>query len=356
MSQHEHHHPRAAAHLAPSIPPCPPADFANHLPKDHYLHTGAPTEWWWIIGTLKAGARTFGFEINAAHLMTYFSQVMLTDVANNAHYQQTKLQLGAGPDWAQSDPSKDWTVQLGNPSTDDSWITMHAPQATPTQNMAIKAAFVDAKTQKPVRFDLVLSQKSEPIQIWGTGVTAPPMPPTVETNNYYYSLTRCETHGTVTFDGETFPVEGLTWMDHEYGLFGSSSKPVKWFLQAVQLSDGIHISHSVSFPDAPPAKGVPTPSSATIQLADGTIYFDKHCTLTPLGDPWINKDTGAWFFLEFQIEIPSCQANLIVKSLVAEQDFPFPGGIADTYEGVASATGTFLGEAVHGTAWNEQQP
>jgi predicted secreted hydrolase len=341
--------------MKPTIPPASPSDYANHLPADHYLHPEAPTEWWWIIGTLKAGDRLFGFEINAANLTLPFSQVMLTDVANNAHYQQTKLQKG-GPDWAESDPSKDWYVKLGDPTTDDSWIAMNSPQADPAKNMVVKAAFVDAKTQKPVTFDLTLSQEGAPLMVWGTGVTAPPTPPTLKTNNYYYSLTRCHTTGTVTLDGETIPVEGLTWMDHEYGLFGTAGKPVKWFLQAMQLSNGIHISHSVSFPDAPPTKGVATKSAATIQLADGTIYFDQHCLLTPLGDPWVNKDTGASFFLEFQIEIPSCDATLIVKSLVDEQDFPFPGGIADTYEGVASAHGTFLGEDVHGTAWNEQQP
>ena len=35
------------------------------LPKDMYLHQGAPTEWWWHTGTLRAGNRTFGFEVSA---------------------------------------------------------------------------------------------------------------------------------------------------------------------------------------------------------------------------------------------------------------------------------------------------
>ena len=46
--------------------PVPPSDVVLTLPKDMYLHLGAPTEWWWHIGTLRAGNRTFGFEINAA--------------------------------------------------------------------------------------------------------------------------------------------------------------------------------------------------------------------------------------------------------------------------------------------------
>ena len=36
------------------------------LPRDQYAHSGAPTEWWWHVGTLEsADGRKFGFEINA---------------------------------------------------------------------------------------------------------------------------------------------------------------------------------------------------------------------------------------------------------------------------------------------------
>ncbi len=32
----------------------PVATSAISLPKDQYAHTGAPTEWWWHVGTLKS--------------------------------------------------------------------------------------------------------------------------------------------------------------------------------------------------------------------------------------------------------------------------------------------------------------
>lgn len=107
----------ASTSPAESTPP------AIQLPADHYAHPGAPTEWWWHIGELRAGDRVFGFEINAVSNAGQggfaFTQVMLSDVNNNRHYQQT-APFAAGvfncATWAESNPLKDWYVTLGNPT------------------------------------------------------------------------------------------------------------------------------------------------------------------------------------------------------------------------------------------------
>lgn len=368
MKQHDPTHEQ----LATDPVPVPPSKSVIRLPRDHYLHLdpppGAPAEWWWHTGTLKAGDRTFGFEINAASFVGItpglaFSQVMLTDVANKVHYQQTSLQT-IDDKWAESDPTKDWHVTMGDsavpPTKDKGWVTMKAPQSDPTKNMVVKAALFDSG--KIVTFDLNFSQEGPPFIVWGTGVVPDhPDPPTLQDNNFYYSLTRLQATGTVTIDGESFPVTGLTWMDHQYGRFGTSKNPVKWFLQDMQLNNGVHISHYVSFPGAPPQLNCRVPSEATIQFPDGTTYFQNDCFLTPVGETWTNPATKDIFFLEFHIEIPSFNGTFHVSTPVPDQDFPFPGLIpgtfaADTYEGVATATGEFNGESVQGTAWNEQNP
>jgi predicted secreted hydrolase len=344
------------------------------LPADHYLHLGAPTEWWWHTGTLKAGKRTFGFEINAASFVGItagfaFSQVMLTDVANKVHYQQTALQSINGKKWAESDPTQPWYVTMGDstvaPTANTSWVTMNAPQSDPTKNMSVKAALFDAASGKIVTFDLNLSQEGPPFIVWGTGVTPVPTPPnlpTLKENNFYYSLTRLHAMGTVSIGGKSIPVTGLTWMDHEYGYFGTATKPVMWFLQDMQLENGVHISHYVSFPDDPPALDSRVKSVATIQFPDGTAYYDVNCFVTPVGKTWTNPTTNILFFLEFKVEIPSFNGTFHVSTPVPDQDFPFPNPfkpgtyISDTYEGVATVEGEFGGtRKLKGTAWNEQQ-
>ncbi|HKR61945.1 MAG TPA: lipocalin-like domain-containing protein [Pyrinomonadaceae bacterium] len=325
--------------------PVPPSKSVIRLPADQYLHLDAPTEWWWHIGTLKAGDRVFGFEINAASFKLFgFTQVMLTDVSNGSHFQQTTPFFPFDPNaWAEHDPSKDWAVKLGE-------VSMHAPQSDPTRNMSLKAGLTDEATGTKVTFDLRLSQEGPPFIVWGTGVhPTPPPAPDLQHNNFYYSLTRLKASGSISVGDEKFDVTGVTWMDHEYGLFGTQEQRPKWILQDMQLDNGVCISnYSV---DAPELDNK-TASQATVQRADGTTYFVSSF-VTPTGPTWTSPSSGLTYFMQLEVEIPAFEATLIVRSMVDSQEFYTKGG--SVYEGVASASGTFEGETVSGTAWNEQR-
>jgi|SRR5579871_4148088 len=434
----------AAAVTPQLIPAGKPAIF---LPADQYLHRGAPTEWWWHIGTLKAGERVFGFEINAAGFSDRgyaFSQIMLSDVANARHYQRSTTYwppVGVDFDnWAQHDPTRDWHVGLGsvanrlsaikvtNPGSGysdkapptvaisggggsqaqayavvanggiasinvtnpgrgytsapqvaiaggsgqgaaaeaiHSYVTMDAAWGDPTQNMAITALLVDDATGTEVYFDLMMSQQGPPFPVWGTGVL-PLKPPDngthLQTNNYYYSLTRLAATGTISIvpakgasgiARETLPVAGTTWMDHEYGSFGSASQPVKWILQDAQLDNGWVLSNFAL--GSKFELGDRVRSFVTAQDPDGKMYVAPSW-LTPTGETWTSPKTGVTYFLEFEIEIEELlhpKTTLTIKSLLKDQEFPSGPG-AGVYEGVAAATGTFRGQKVSGTAWNEQ--
>jgi len=422
---------------------------AIFLPADQYLHRGAPTEWWWHIGTLKAGERVFGFEINAACFSDRgyaFSQIMLSDVANSRHYQRsTTYWPPVGVDfanWAEHDPTRDWHVGLGsvanrlsaikvtNPGGGYSaqkpptvtisggggsqaqafavvangaiasiyvtnpgrgytsapqvtisggpcqgaaaeaihtYVTMDAGWGDPTQNMAITALLVDDATGTEVYFDLMMSQQGPPFLVWGTGVQ--PLKPLgsgthLQTNNYYYSLTRLAAQGTISIvpakgasniARETLPVTGTTWMDHEYGSFGSASQPVQWILQDAQLDNGWVLSNFAIGSKFELGKQIV--SFVTLQDPDGKTYFGPSL-LKPTGETWTSPTTGVTYFMEFEIEIldiahPFHPIKLTIKSLLKDQEFPSGPG-AGVYEGVAAATGTFRGQSVSGTAWNEQ--
>lgn len=346
-------------------PPFPPSEYQVHLPQDQYRHVEAPTEWWWHVGTLKAGERIFGFEINAAGYPGYspdlkfaFTQVMLSDVANAKHYQQTTVYRPPNVDfdtWAESDPTKNWYARLGD-SNQPSYVSMRAPQADPTRDMAVTPSMVDTATGTAIDFNLMLSQQGAPFMVFGTGARVDPDNP--QHKNYYYSLTRLKAAGTISIDGEPMGVTGMTWMDHEYGYFGSPGDPVKWILQNAQLDNGWHVMNFVSLgKDNPPALGTRTPSNATLQDPQGNMYYldadSQQAFMTPTGRTW-KSPTGNTYFLEYLVEILPVQAKLTVVSLMDDQEFPNvsePGGI---YEGVAVASGTFQGQQVSGTAWNEQ--
>jgi len=409
--------------------PVPPSDVVLSLPKDMYLHLGAPTEWWWHIGTLRAGARTFGFEINTASFAKdgfAFSQIMLSDVANGRHYKRTipfTPPVMFNPStWAESDVSKDWFTRLGDPDNGLSGIAvvdpgsgytsaptveisggsgasafalvadgkvaqivvlnpgsgytspptvslvggggsgatarayhmyanMTAPAGDPTQSMRVQALLCDDPSFIPIRFDLTFSQQGRPFFVWGTGVNPSGDPGDLTTNNYYFSLTRMDAAGTIDLDGERFDVEGVTWMDHEYGAFGTAANPVKWMLQDFQLDNGWCVSNYATVEGGVPPLGQTVPSIATVQDPAGNLYV-LETRMTAIGRTWTSPETGATYFLEFRVEIPAFEAELTATALVDEQEFPLPG--FSVYEGVAAGVGTFKKRPVTGTAWIEQ--
>lgn len=104
--------------------PVPEANVVLSLPTDMYRHAEAPTEWWWHIGTLRAGDRVFGFEINTASFVGQgfaMTQVSLTDAETGEHYERTQVYVPKPignfdvATWAEGDPSKDWYAGLGDP-------------------------------------------------------------------------------------------------------------------------------------------------------------------------------------------------------------------------------------------------
>lgn len=116
--------------------PVPAENVVLSLPKDMYRHKDAPTEWWWHIGTLRAGDRVFGFEINAASFVGQgfaMTQVSLTDTDTGEHYERTQVYI-AKPvgsfdvsTWAEGDPAKDWYARLGDPSSPVGGFTVLTP-------------------------------------------------------------------------------------------------------------------------------------------------------------------------------------------------------------------------------------
>lgn len=409
--------------------PVPASNVALTMPDDLYLHPGAPTEWWWHIGTLRAGDRTFGFEINTASFAKdgfAFTQIMLSDIEHQRHYQRTTPYLPPvafdSQTWAQSDVSEDWYARLGdannrfggiqvidpgrgyttapqvtvsgdgtggtamaqldatggvsavvitNPGTGyttapqitiagdgagatatafPTYVSMRAPAADPTRDMRVQALLTDDPSMTPVEFDLTFSQEGRPFYVWGTGENGPGEG--LQENNYYVSLTRMHASGTITLDGETFAVEGVTWMDHEYGAFGTAANPVKWILQDMQLDNGFSVSNAGVLEDgAAPQLDVAMDGYVTLQNADGDLYLEDS-RVTPLGPTWTSPVSGATYFTQFRVEIPSFEAEIVVSTLLDGQEFPIPG--SPVYEGVATAKGTFQGADVIGDAWIEQ--
>ena len=272
------------AHFCPKVPSGQPYIYmttnddpvvsAIQLPRDQYGHEGAPTEWWWHVGTLKtADGRAFGFEINACGVLAglAFTEIAITDLQNQVHYQIVNDMSPVPANWAEYDPTQPWFVSLpGTAGSANGAVSMTAIDGNP-MNMAIEAAFTDSATNAECAISLTLYDQGPPLLVWGTGVhiVDPAAPTPITQNNYYYSLTNLQASGTITINGEVCQVTGLTWMDHEYGAFPNppGGKNV-WTLQDMQLGNGLHLSNYTQF-QVKPQNNVPMPSNATLLLPGG---------------------------------------------------------------------------------------
>lgn len=356
------------------------------LPKDQYLHSttpadpiGAPTEWWWHIGTLTSAdhARTFGFEINATSMSSFgFTQIEITDVGNKRNYQKVTPVFPMPPNWAESEPDRPWYVRLGGSTStsDDGAVSMQTIDGN-ALHMNVEATFVDVPASTPhaptpCKLSLQLYQEGAPLLVWGSGCRE--INPSGHTDltrcNFYYSLTRLRASGVLNIGSEQVQVEGLTWMDHEYGAFGEGttgskrgSGDLKWTLQDMQLSNGVHLSNFTT-PGEMPKEDKPMESNATLLWPDGHSTFMK-TTTTPRGPCYVSAK-NVTYFLTYQVDIAfgRTECSLTVTSLFPDQLFRDGEGAADIYEGVASCDGVMpaseaLGSPVNivsGTAWIEQ--
>jgi predicted secreted hydrolase len=319
------------------------------LPRDQYAHPGAPKEWWWHTGTLRAGKRLFGFEINPNGRWDdkiQYVELMVTDVHHGKHYHLTAGHGGWNDDWAESDPSKPWYARMKSNASDlHPWaLSMTSELATP-YTLRSTANFVDAATGTHCTMDLTGTQNGPPLLVWGTGShEANPNGTTPLTrNNYYYSFTKVQTQGTLSIGKETFAVDGLTWFDHEYGAFPSGTR---WVFATMQLDNGYHLDNFIA--GHMPVEGERIASHATLLLPEGdSIFVDSF--LTPLAPLWTDPK-GLTYCTCFLVEIPQFDASVMLTSLMGDQQFRIPR----LYEGVARVQGSFGGRPVTGTGWIEQ--
>ena len=220
----------ATCQFTPTKPTPAPGPSIFKLPRDQWNHPNVPTEWWFLIGTLKSADKTFGFEVNIPRFGNILAQswVMISDVDADEHYQEVL------------------TYPMSTLKTSATEFLAEMPNARmsgPLDNMTVVATLPDGK------IELTLNSKGPPLSVWGTGVHD-----TGQFTTNYYSLTDLQAKGTITLKGQAHDVTGVVWMDHEYGGWGAS---VKWYWQSMILDNGVRI---MGFTGAP-RKSRPTSRS-----------------------------------------------------------------------------------------------
>lgn len=333
-----------------------PAGFARadgprgfSFPQDHGPHPDYQTEWWYYTGNLvTADGRHFGYQLTFfrraleplsdvaerpsgwATSQVYMAHLALTDVTGRDYTATERVARGAaGLAGAQADPYRvwleDWSVEQGAPGV----TLLHA-------------------AAEGVELDLRLDEVKAPVLQGEDGYSR--KGPEPGNASYYYSLTRLQTGGTVTAAGQSYTVEGLSWMDHEFSTSALSAGQVGWDWFSLQLDDGSEVMlYQVRHADG----SVDPLSAGTFVAPDGTttpLQAAAGDTAIEVLDTWRSPHTGADYPARWRIAIPSQGLALTVEPWLADQEL----NVSYAYwEGAVRLSGERDGQPVSGNGYVE---
>jgi len=325
----------------------PPYQF--RFPRDHAAHPEYQTEWWYYTGHLYSGARKFGYELTffqvgvnpwrktsrsawALHTI-YFAHFTVTD-ENNQRFDFTELT---------SRPA----LGMAGSRTDRYRVWIHDWSAGLLSNQ--RTHQLKASSPK-FAVDLTLDSAKPPV-VHGYGGVSQKSAGRGRAS-HYYSLTRLETQGTLTLNGERLPVTGLSWMDHEFGSNQLTEQQTGWDWFSLQLDDRRELMlYRLRLKDG----SVEPLSSGTLVQADGTW---KHLPLSAFqiqaGKTWKSPKTGATYPAEWHVQVPAENLDLQLSPTVPDQELvtESSGGVR-YWEGGVRVTGKSRGKQVGGVGYVE---
>jgi predicted secreted hydrolase len=202
------------------------------FPRDYFDHPDYQTEWWYYTGNITgADGRHFGFELTFFRegVSRELSKASVWDVRDLylAHFALSDLDGGrfyhvervnrAGPGVAGIDAQRQ---HIWNGNWSSQWNGERQELQAMDEHFSISLAL---RPQKPpvIHGENGVSQKAE-----GLGRAS-----------HYISFTRLITEGSVTVDGKTAQVSGLSWMDHEFFTHQLAADQAGWDWLGVQLDD-----------------------------------------------------------------------------------------------------------------------
>ena len=183
---------------------------------------------------------------------------------------------------------------------------------------------------------------------------------------WYYTRPRLETSGTVTVNGESRPVAGLSWMDHQWGDAGTALD-VGWDWLSLQLDDGTDLMVSIVW-EVDGRESVADYGTLALPTfgpgdAGRVFHLDaEEITLTPVGS-WSSPQTGGVYPMGWELsvrldvdrrDLPWAEMTLELTPHQEDSEFPpSPFVPIDYWEGAVIAEGHRDGLAVSGLGFVE---
>ena len=161
-----------------------------------------------------------------------------------------------------------------------------------------------------------------------------------------------QTQGEIEVDGKKEEVQGLSWMDHEFGSNQLREDQVGWDWFSIQLDNQTELMlYLIRRKD-----GSSDPySSGTLVNPDGTT---KHLALKDFRievvERWKSSKSGATYPMKWKVTIPAEEIELEIVPAFPNQELITNRSTRVTYwEGAVRLTGTLRGKSIGGTGYVE---
>ncbi|MCB0047060.1 MAG: carotenoid 1,2-hydratase [Caldilineaceae bacterium] len=321
------------------------------FPLDHGPHNQFRTEWWYYTGNLaNEEGDAYGYQLTffrtaltgeavqrASDLATnqvYMAHFALTDGRARRHVSFERYARGdsvlAG---AAGDPG--YRVWL------EDWQAVEfEPGMSRLQANAL------TETGETIALDLLLEQTTEPLFHGNAGLSRKGS--AAGNANYYYSIPRLNTSGTITVGERVTTVAGLSWMDHEFGTSALDAGTRGWDWFSLQLDDGTNLMLGELHDGMGENRFV---MEGTLALPNGEqrgLGADDF-TLQAMGE-WTSPRTDITYPSAWTLTLPGQEMELIITPLIPDQEMDISFVY---YEGAITVEGVRKGAPVSGQGYVE---
>lgn len=318
------------------------------FPQDHGPHPDYALEWWYYTGNLDTpDGRHFGYELTFFRIgiapdadesqrssdwatrQMYSAHFAVTDVANDRFHSFERYSRDAlGLAGAASAPFHVWLEDWAAQSTGDDTLPMR----------------LRAKDEG-VAIDLTLNGGKGIVLNGDAGFSRKGKDPGEA--SYYYSMTRLPTSGTITLNGISHTVSGLSWLDREWSSAQLPEENVGWDWFALQLSDGRDIMYGVLRP-ADDNRSVF--ELGTIVDADGDYKpIQPGDVVLDVLDEW-QSGRGGTYPSRWRFRMSAEGIDLEITPYISDQELD---GVVRYWEGAVRIEGTTDGAPVSGNGYVE---
>jgi predicted secreted hydrolase len=317
------------------------------FPRDHGKHPEFQTEWWYFTGNLTAeDGCHWGFQL------TFFRRTMFHETRHRAsswgvrdlYAAHFALTDGKGRRFFHTGLASREGPGLAGAAVDDLHVYIRGWSCERKEDAILLRAAHGGQA-----LDLRLVPVKPLVQHGNSGYSRKGDDPGQA--SYYYSFSRMTADGTIMSGGVPLHVQGIAWMDHEFGSSILRQDQAGWDWFSLQLDDGSELMvFRLRRND-----GTAERPFGTLILREGTAVdlAGRDIMITPR-KTWTSSHSGAVYPTTWTVEVPQYHLKLEVSPSVDDQELRPTRGVPVAYwEGAVAVEGSSEGRPVQGRGYVE---